>query len=658
MIKDSTQIETTGDAPTFIGLKAYTEEQSKMFFGRDEEIQALYQLIKSHTITIVFGKSGTGKTSLLNAGVFPKLRKDYCLPFRIRLEFTDECPDLLGQVKQVLKSEIDKYGFKVSSYPGEETLWEYFHREPLWQVVTPVLVFDQFEEIFTLASKSARFKKEELDVFIEELADLAENSIPEKLKQKIIDDHDDSGLNYSQQKAKIVFAFREDFLAEIESITSRIPSVKYSRFRLKPMNGMQANEVITKTWKQAIQPSEATKIVYFLTNEGEADNEALSFNKQDILEVEPSLLSQVCSYIDKERLQEGQATISSDFLAKYPKGKILRSLYEEVVSESARNVNDIPAEEGKTFVNPIKVFVEENLITDDGFRTRFLIKEIDENLLPGVDVLKRKYYVREEGQFIELTHDVIVPLVKADREQRRKQIALLEAKQKASRKHRQILFAVAFIGILLWVGVTFAAWKEKRRLEKEIVKQKDEKIHLSDDINLQRDSLNHLLNSIKNLKPRITKAALGETLNVQPITAIDSLEKEIRSVVQINSELKSKIAEQQEWIDNREIQFVNKESISAGTLQFCNQAKDSMARFAKNDMLACRINNEKLQAQIAGLKDASDSIQFLLVQARHTIKNQTTASVKEEERKRLMKGKIFGYDYDYPAFAKTKKRKQ
>ena len=65
------------DSSLFIGLQSYTEAQSDSFYGRDEEIDRLTNLVKSNTLTIVFGKSGTGKTSLLNAGVFPRLRKDY-----------------------------------------------------------------------------------------------------------------------------------------------------------------------------------------------------------------------------------------------------------------------------------------------------------------------------------------------------------------------------------------------------------------------------------------------------------------------------------------------------------------------------------------------------------------------------------------------------
>ena len=320
-------------ASLFIGLQSYTEAQSDIFYGRDEEIDRLTNLIKANTLTIVFGKSGTGKTSLLNAGVFPRLRKDYCLPFRIRLEFRDDSPDLVTQIKNVLKSEIDKYGFKVEAYPSTETLWEYFHSEQLWKSVTPILIFDQFEEIFTLAKKSNRFGNEQLAAFWEELADLIENSIPEKLKEKFLNDKEHIDYSYKNQKIKILFSFREEFLPEFESITSKIPSIKYSRFRLMPMNGNQAYEVITKTWKNNIDAAQANKIVGFFTNE---ENKNKSY---DVMEIEPSLLSQVCSYIDKERIIEGGDKISAEFLNKYPKEIILRSIYNEVLAESNDAVN-------------------------------------------------------------------------------------------------------------------------------------------------------------------------------------------------------------------------------------------------------------------------------------------------------------------------------
>ncbi len=266
-------------ASSFLGLQSYTEAQSRLFFGRDAETDTLTNLVQLNTLTIVFGRSGTGKTSLLNAGVFPKLRKSFCLPFRIRLEFNDNSPGLVTQIKKVLKEEIDKYGFKVESYPSSETLWEYFHKEPLWKTVTPIIVFDQFEEIFTLARANPGFASVELPLFWEELSNLIENNIPEKLKEKFLNQKEKVEFNYKKQKAKIVFSFREEYLPEFETIASKIPSLKYSRFRLLPMNGDQAYEVITKTWKENISAAEAKHIVSYFTNEPGLDDYSLLTKK-------------------------------------------------------------------------------------------------------------------------------------------------------------------------------------------------------------------------------------------------------------------------------------------------------------------------------------------------------------------------------------------
>jgi hypothetical protein len=428
--------------PLFIGLQSYTEAQADNFYGRDEEIDRLTNLVKNNTLTIVFGKSGTGKTSLLNAGVFPRLRKDYCLPFRIRLEFQEDSPDLVTQIKKTLSAEIDKYGFKVQAYPSSETLWEYFHREQLWKSVTPILIFDQFEEIFTLG-KNGRFVAKDLAEFWEELADLIENSIPDKLKEQFLNKKEDFGFNYKVQKVKTLFSFREEFLPEFESITAKIPSIKYSRFRLMPMNGNQAYEVITKTWMEKIDATQAHKIVGFF---------AISPDKTqpyELMEIEPSLLSQVCSFIDKERMAQGGKAISAEFLSRYPKELILRSIYNEALTESNAaitggfvangNGNGVPMTK-----KPLNEFVEDKLITDEGYRTKYALTTQEERIKPGIEVLKAKYFVRDDGKSVELTHDVLTPLIKSDREERRKGVAMTVAKRKANKRALFIiLFAVA-----------------------------------------------------------------------------------------------------------------------------------------------------------------------------------------------------------------------
>ena len=509
------------DTSLFIGLHSYTEAQSGIFYGRNEEIEQLTNLVKSNTLTIVFGKSGTGKTSLLNAGVFPRLRKNYCLPFRIRLEFHDDSPDLVSQIKNILKTEIDKYGFSVESYPGAETtLWEYFHKEPLWKSVTPILIFDQFEEIFTLAKRSRRFGNTELTDYWEELADLIENSIPEKLKDKFLNDKEKIDYNYKSQQVKILFSFREEFLPEFETVTSKIPSIKYSRFRLMQMNGNQAFDVITKTWKENIDKDEADRILGFVTS---ANNKNTSY---DLMEVEPSLLSQVCSYIDKERIVEGGKKISSEFLSKYPKEFILRSIYNEVLDEANNAV--ISAQPGVHSPRPMNEFVEDKLITDEGYRTKYSLAEQDAAFRPGVEVLKRKYFLRDDGKSIELSHDVLAPMIKDDREERRKEIALASARAKAKKRALKIVIvALIFSGIAaggIWFFTTKKAIKARVEAEKATVLIKQSIVK---DVKTE-DSLKQIIKLLVVDKNDTSKQVALLKQNIKLDSAVKSLTEQLK----------------------------------------------------------------------------------------------------------------------------------
>ena len=533
--------DTTG---TFLGLRPYTEANSNSFFGRDKEIDATTTLIQLNTLTIVFGRSGTGKTSLLNAGVFPKLRKNYCLPFRIRLEFDQNSPDLVTQVKNVLKKKIDEYGFNVQTYPGKETLWEYFHKELLWVSITPILVFDQFEEIFTLAKSDPRWANQ-MPEFWEELSDLIENNIPKKLEYQFLNHREQIAYNYKTQRTKIVFAFREEYLPEFETITSKIPSLKYSRFRLLPMNGNQAYEVITKTWKENINPSEARQIVSYFTNEQAPDN-------YDLITVEPSLLSQVCAYIDRERIDSGGGKVSAELLNRYPKEAILRSIYEEAVTEANNSLN----RKDNDNRNVIKEFVEDRLITSEGYRTKYHLGAGDEILWPGINVLSAKYFVREDDNVVELTHDVVTPLIKADREKRRKEIALANARKKARKRMLVILLATILVAGGLWalaisqrgraIEDRDKANREKATAERGKIAadslagiSRAEKVYTDRLIATRKDSLRKAF--INELKNQDSSAAMIDRLNKEIALLKDSLAKRSSAEIPLDSSEVSKL---------------------------------------------------------------------------------------------------------------------
>src|SRR5476651_1093835 len=84
------------------GLASFTEDSREFFFGREKETDELSRLVRRQTLTVLFGQSGLGKSSLIQAGLFPLLREGDHLPLYLRLHHAANTPPLAAQVKAAL----------------------------------------------------------------------------------------------------------------------------------------------------------------------------------------------------------------------------------------------------------------------------------------------------------------------------------------------------------------------------------------------------------------------------------------------------------------------------------------------------------------------------------------------------------------------------
>src|SRR5258706_9232026 len=89
------------------GLAAFDESAERFFNGRREESATLRRLVVQAPLTVLFGASGLGKTSLIRAGLFPLLRKEV-LPVYVRLDLLEREAPLIEQLDAALKKEISK----------------------------------------------------------------------------------------------------------------------------------------------------------------------------------------------------------------------------------------------------------------------------------------------------------------------------------------------------------------------------------------------------------------------------------------------------------------------------------------------------------------------------------------------------------------------
>jgi hypothetical protein len=394
------------------GLQSFTEEGKDFFFGRRDETESLLRLIRRERLTVFYGQSGLGKSSLLRAGLFPQLRPLNLLPVPLRLDYSNEAPPLTEQVKQALVEVFRANQIEARPPETSESLWAYFHRDDLdfWdsrnRLVTPVLVFDQFEERFTLGRRNEQTDAK-ADAFLSDLSQLVENRPPSALRAKF-ETNPDAALAYDfdKQTCKVVLSLREDFLPELDGLRDRFPAISNNRFRLLPMSKAQALDVVRQPGSNLVSLEVASAIVDFV---------AFSRQQRAGGEVEPALLSLVLQELNARRQQQGHGQISADLLSG-SKDKILEDFYEQAVK-------DLPPQ--------ARTFIEDGLLTSSGYRDSIALEDVRAEF--GLDdaclsSLVNRHLVRREERLgstrLELVHDLLTRVIAESRKRRHDRIRL------------------------------------------------------------------------------------------------------------------------------------------------------------------------------------------------------------------------------------------
>lgn len=428
----------------YLGLTPFEEVHKDFFFGRDQEIESLLRLVRRDVLTVLFSESGLGKTSLLKAGLFPELRKQHYLPLWIRLSY-DQNSNLENQIKDIVKQAVQEHCLETPPPDEHETLWEYFHRVPFWsqrnRLLTPILAFDQFEELFTLGREISRHSD-----FLQQLADLVENQMPESVIHRLRDTDEDLPFNYDQPPVKIILSLREDYLGYLEDLRVYMPSLAHSRYRLLPMNGEQAFQAVTKPAVKLnlVDDDVATGIVRFVAGAHNQNTETSNYSELIHLEIAPALLSLICKELNELRRNNDEEKISSE-IVNYSKDDILSKFYQDSLKNKLE----------------MQKFIEDELITASGYRNIRTIEEATQK--KGIteaqinDLVECRLLRKEErrGQpNIELIHDVIAQVAIENRALRKHR----ETIQEINLQYRKTAFYL-FALLIVIIGFIFIGWQ-------------------------------------------------------------------------------------------------------------------------------------------------------------------------------------------------------
>jgi len=215
----------------YCGISPFRLLDWRIFFEREVETERLTNLVSLYRGVLLYGRSGAGKSSLLNAGLIPHSLRQGRAPERIRV-YPESGKELFIEPINLQESDATEYsqnelprylpsrfitstdateGVRLSCEEFSKTL-----HDPS-DLGAPLLIFDQFEELVTLFEENPQDKEH-----FEE-AQAARIKIEQMLYELLVSD---------SIRLKLVFAFRDDYYARLTPFFSRIPNLTDQTVRL------------------------------------------------------------------------------------------------------------------------------------------------------------------------------------------------------------------------------------------------------------------------------------------------------------------------------------------------------------------------------------------------------------------------------------------
>ena len=381
----------------------------RMFFGRDEASKSLTDQILANQIVVIYAKSGLGKTSLLNAGVAPRLRDEDYLPLSVRVNDISRGP--LVSVLDGVKAEAQRQHVEYTD-GQRDSLWSFFKTAEFWRgdlLMTPVLILDQFEELFTLHGAEAR------DSFLSELSFLVRGVNP-------LADRSGEPLTEGTPPIRIVLSLREDHLGLLEEGADHLPQILDHRFRLTPLTlnaavaamtrPAEIDDPVLETQPFRFDPGAVDQVLRYLSRHRRRSPAAAARY------VEPFQLQLVCQRVERvvaerQKRQHSMLTITMKDIGGEA---ALRETLQDFYTTAVRS---LPTRKVRRAVRRL---CEEFLISPEGRRLSLEENEIERQLeispktlqmLVANRLLRSDH--RSDSAYYELSHDALLEPVLATR---------------------------------------------------------------------------------------------------------------------------------------------------------------------------------------------------------------------------------------------------
>jgi tetratricopeptide (TPR) repeat protein len=385
-------------------LDAYTSDDRDVFFGRSTEIATLYDMVAKNRLILLYGQSGTGKTSLVQCGLASRFDATDWLPVPVRRH---------DDINLSLRLQLQPF----ATVPPAAGLIECLENIYLESLRPPYLIFDQLEELFILGTP------EEQDRFIQNIRAILDSSIP----------------------CRIILIVREEYLAHLYGFERIVPNLFDRRLRVEPVGMAKAQEILQGSFRAfgiGVEAPESTTLAGIIDNmsggkagiqlpylqvyldmlyrreAGDSGQQAITITRKTVGE-----LGKIEHVLEKF-LSEQQEHLQAE----------VQRLFPGIADDTVRRVLDAFVT-GEGTKRPVAYTRNGDLLQPEP-RLAPLFEPIDAAALTHIcRALEQSRLLRFDGASIELAHDALAALI--DRQRSAAQRRLRDAHNRLLNGYRE-----------------------------------------------------------------------------------------------------------------------------------------------------------------------------------------------------------------------------
>lgn len=227
------------------GIRPFRQDERPLFFGRNADTERLLRLVRNEQTVVLYGKSGYGKSSLLNAGLYPRMTEEG----RYRHWEVRFGPHKPGESVPPADAICNAIG---PPYGADSTIFsKKIFGKNFWQTLKGlqassgdarfILFFDQFEELFS-------YPPEQILAFRQQLAEALYNATPEAAIRAFEASKglpaETETLLYAPFELKVVFSIRADRMSLLKQLEDYLPNLLRHSFLLEALDEEQARDAV------------------------------------------------------------------------------------------------------------------------------------------------------------------------------------------------------------------------------------------------------------------------------------------------------------------------------------------------------------------------------------------------------------------------------